>query len=98
MQSFSTRSGNVNPYKTYIYIAYNMLKEVSMVTAHIGRSVMLSALLSVVLFFHVACVENKEEEKPMPAPQAPSVKPVPPAENDSARKPTQDSVKKPVRM
>lgn len=69
-----------------------------MITAHVGRSVMLSALLSFVLFFHVACVENKEEEKVTPAPQAPSVKPVAPAENDSARKPTQDSVKKPVRM
>ncbi len=72
------------------------------IATHTERIVLIP-LLSFILLLFSTCTERKIEEKqeqyvPSSKPQNQPEKPAAPIEDDSARKPTQDSVKKPVRM
>jgi hypothetical protein len=70
-----------------------------MITATLTGRTVLAYLFSLLLFLTVACTDSKIKEKNGKlVPPSPNVKPSLPHEEDTARKPTQDSVKKPVRM
>ena len=63
-----------------------------------GRSVLVT-LISFLLLLTIGCTDSKIEEKNEKIiPPSPNAKPPLPHEEDTARKPTQDSVKKPVKM